>query len=107
MLPSRHARGLIGAIGFTWLSCASQPPARAPNPCVGADRDVLADPVGYTPARALEPWAGKDISTRADTEAFVAGFQSRGIPLGRVIVDSPWGTNYTTFVPNPTRYIRT
>jgi alpha-glucosidase (family GH31 glycosyl hydrolase) len=50
------------------------------------------------------PWISKDISTRDDTRAFVAGFRERDIPVGVVVLDSPWETNYNTFVPNPTRY---
>lgn len=58
----------------------------------------------YTPRWAFEPWISKDISDAADTYAFVDGFQSRDIPVGTVVLDSPWETNYNTFVPNPNRY---
>ncbi len=58
----------------------------------------------HTPRWAFEPWISKDISDRNDTYAFVDGFRQRGIPVGVVILDSPWETNYNTFVPNPSRY---
>jgi alpha-glucosidase (family GH31 glycosyl hydrolase) len=58
----------------------------------------------YTPRWAFEPWISKDISTGPDTYDFVDGFRARDIPVGVVVLDSPWATNYNTFIPNPTRY---
>jgi alpha-D-xyloside xylohydrolase len=58
----------------------------------------------HTPRWAFEPWISKDISDTDDTYAFVAGFQSRNIPVGVVVLDSPWETNYNDFTPNPVRY---
>lgn len=66
--------------------------------------DEADDPPIHTPRWAFRPWISKDISTGADTRAFVAGFQERDIPIGVVVLDSPWETNYNTFVPNPDRY---
>jgi alpha-glucosidase (family GH31 glycosyl hydrolase) len=69
----------------------------------------VADPAAsprHTPRWAFEPWISKDISTGPDTYDFVGGFQSRDIPVGVVVLDSPWETNYTTFVPNEARYPR-
>lgn len=63
-----------------------------------------AAPPIHTPRWAFEPWISKDISDRADTEAFVAGFKARDIPVGVVVLDSPWETHYNTFIPNPNRY---
>ncbi|MFN3199133.1 MAG: TIM-barrel domain-containing protein [Bradymonadia bacterium] len=65
--------------------------------------DVEAPPI-YTPRWAFSPWISKDISDRDDTFAFVAGFRERDIPVGVVVLDSPWETHYNTFVPNPSRY---
>jgi len=66
--------------------------------------DAVAPPPIHTPRWAFRPWISKDISDDADTRAFVDGFQSRGIPVGAVVLDSPWETHYNTFVPNPDRY---
>jgi alpha-glucosidase (family GH31 glycosyl hydrolase) len=66
--------------------------------------DDSAPPPNHTPRWAFEPWISKDISSTDDTYAFVEGFESRGIPFGVVVLDSPWETNYNTFVPSPTRY---
>ena len=84
------------------------PPAQVADPCVRTDLDpesaTLAPGPGHTPRWAFEPWISKDISDRADTYAYVDGFRERGIPVGTVVLDSPWETQYNTFVPNPSRY---
>jgi alpha-D-xyloside xylohydrolase len=61
-------------------------------------------PALATPRWAFEPWISKDISTGDDTRAFVQGFIDRKIPIGVVVLDSPWETNYQTFKANPSRY---
>jgi alpha-glucosidase (family GH31 glycosyl hydrolase) len=43
-------------------------------------------------------------NTRASTEAVVGGYLSRQIPVGAVIVDSPWETGYNTLVWDTSRY---
>ena len=73
--------------------------------CTFTDRaDPIADPARYTPRWAFEPWISKDISDREDTESFIAGFLEREIPVGALVLDSPWETNYNTLIPNPERY---
>lgn len=85
---------------------ATTPPGA--DSCVRTDLDapeatrVLGQ--AHTPRWAFEPWISKDISDRADTYAYVDGFRERGIPVGAVVLDSPWETHYNTFVPNPSRY---
>ncbi len=78
-------------------------PSAAADLCALSEAPLTSVPP-RTPRWAFEPWISKDISTRDDTYAFVSGFQSRGIPVGTVVLDSPWETNYNTFVPSPTRY---
>jgi len=75
-----------------------------PDGCVRTDLDALPAIVPHTARWAFEPWISKDISDRADTYAYVDGFRERGIPVGAVVLDSPWETQYNTFIPNPTRY---
>ncbi len=78
-------------------------PAKTLSIDVGTDTDPTTLP-RYTPRWAFEPWISKDISNGPDTYAFVDGFRDRDIPVGVVVIDSPWETNYNTFVPNPNRY---
>ena len=76
------------------------------NACTwtGGSAEEIADPPRHTPRWAFEPWISKDISDRDDTYSFVQGFLDRDIPVGAVVIDSPWETHYNTFVPNPGRY---
>jgi alpha-glucosidase (family GH31 glycosyl hydrolase) len=58
-----------------------------------------------TPRWAFEPWAWEDnTNTRQSTESLVAGYVSRQIPVGAVIIDSPWETTYNTLAWDATRY---
>lgn len=77
-------------------SCSYEGGAEAP----------IADPPRYTPRWAFEPWISKDISNTDDTYAFVNGFRDRDIPVGVVVLDSPWETSYNTFVPSDEQYPR-
>lgn len=88
-------------------SDGGRPPIDAPPPVCEVEIEAeppLPDPALHTPRWAFEPWISKDISDREDTLEFVAGFRERGIPVGAIVLDSPWDTHYTTFRPNPTRY---
>ncbi len=70
---------------------------------VEAEEPIEPPPI-HTPRWAFEPWISKDISDGPDTYAFVQGFKDRDIPVGVVVIDSPWETHYNTFVPNEERY---
>jgi alpha-glucosidase (family GH31 glycosyl hydrolase) len=70
----------------------------------GAAEPPLANPPRYTPRWAFEPWISKDISNTMDTYDFVRGFRERDIPVGVVVIDSPWETQYNTFVPSSLQY---
>ena len=66
--------------------------------------DAVPEAELYTPRWAFLPWISKDISDRDDSYEFVNGFLERDIPLGVLVLDSPWETSYNTFIPNPERY---
>lgn len=78
----------------------------AADPCAPPETagDRAAPLPRHTPRWTFEPWISKDISDTDDTYAFVDGFATRDIPVGVVVLDSPWETQYNTFVPNPVRY---
>lgn len=115
MWPARHA-SLVFALALTACSSGRETnPSDAGTPDAGSDASSPCASYGGTPGAvdapsirtprwAFEPWISKDISTGADTYDFVAGFETRDIPVGAVVIDSPWETNYNTFVPNPSRY---
>ena len=75
-----------------------------PDACPTASAAPLTTPKIYTPRWAFEPWISKDISTGKDSYDFVNGFISRDIPVGALVIDSPWETHYNTFIPNDKRY---
>jgi alpha-glucosidase (family GH31 glycosyl hydrolase) len=66
--------------------------------------DEVTPPPLDTPRWAFRPWISKDISNGDDTRAFVDGFRTRDIPVGVVVLDSPWATHYNTFIVNDARY---
>jgi alpha-glucosidase (family GH31 glycosyl hydrolase) len=79
--------------------------ANETEPCIDiAKEEALPPPGTAIPRWVFEPWISKDLSDRADTYAFVDGFRERGIPVGAVVLDSPWENYYNTFTPNPSRY---
>jgi alpha-glucosidase (family GH31 glycosyl hydrolase) len=74
-----------------------------------AGSDASAPPPGttppITPRWAFEPWAWEDnTNTRQSTESLISGYISRQIPVGAVIIDSPWETTYNTLAWDTTRY---
>src|SRR5215218_4577498 len=90
-------------LGLGLFAACSDPAPTPPPPdesaCpvkAGAPEEIPVPPI-HTPRWAFEPWISKDISTGADTRDFVKGFQDRDIPVGAVVLDSPWETNYNTF----------
>ncbi len=105
MRACRSGAVSLGLLSLALAGCGSSDntPATPPDPCHLPVVDIPV-PAIHTPRWAFEPWISKDISDTDDTYAFVDGFQSRNIPVGVVVLDSPWETNYNTFVPNPTRY---
>lgn len=91
---------LGGALG----GCDGTSDCEADDSCDGGPITEPDAPATYSPPWTFEPWISKDISDGPDTYAFVDGFQERDIPVGAVVIDSPWGTNYTTFIVNEERY---
>lgn len=105
----------LASLALAFASCSSDP-TTPPTPDAGppdagptcpyeaGPPEVIDAPAIHTPRWAFEPWISKDISSAADTYDFVKGFRDRDIPVGAVVLDSPWETNYNTFIPNPSRY---
>ncbi len=102
-MRQRSLSHLALAIVVLAAACAKDS-SKPGDPCVRTDTEQLTAPPIHTPRWAFEPWISKDISSRDDTYAFVQGFRDRDIPVGTVVLDSPWETHYNTFVPSPTRY---
>lgn len=54
-------------------------------------------PVPPWPEWAFYHWVWEDESTEESAIALVDGYLSRDIPVGAIIIDSPWETGYNTF----------
>lgn len=110
LAPMRRHAALLASLSL--LACGSPPldadagvDASAPRCTADVQPEPeLPEPERYTPRWAFEPWISKDISDRDDSYAFIAGFRDRDIPVGVLVIDSPWDVQYTTFTPNPSRY---
>jgi Glycosyl hydrolases family 31 TIM-barrel domain/Glycosyl hydrolase family 31 C-terminal domain len=58
-----------------------------------------------SPKWVFEPWVWEDATNTDDsTLALINGYLIRDIPVGAVIIDSPWETDYNTFVFDNGRY---
>jgi len=49
------------------------------------------------PDWTFEHWVWEDESTQESATALVDGYLERDIPVGAIIIDSPWATGYNTF----------
>ena len=56
------------------------------------------------PDWAFTHWVWEDESTQASATALVDGYLARDIPVGAIIIDSPWATGYSTFEWDPARF---
>lgn len=95
-------------LGLSSLLLACVAPEAGPlpdGPCALREPEVPTPPL-HTPRWAFLPWISKDISDTQDTYDFVDGFRSRDIPVGAVVLDSPWETSYNSFQPSESRYPR-
>lgn len=104
LLPFGLAAGVVVVACSSSSSSSGTQPGADAGACPRSDHDTLTAPPLHTPRWAFEPWISKDISDHDDSYAYVDGFISRDIPVGVLVLDSPWETYYNTFVPNPTRY---
>lgn len=76
----------------------------------GSESDYVVPPANLSPPPfpewCLRHWVWEDESTQESAMALVEGYLDRGIPVGAVIIDSPWETGYNTFEFDPVRYPR-
>jgi alpha-glucosidase (family GH31 glycosyl hydrolase) len=85
-----------------------------PSPPIGMKDEPAPPPVRppLTPRWVYAPWVWEDEeNTQGSTIQLVDDYRARDIPVGVVIVDSPWQTNYNTFdfgpnYPDPAGLIR-
>ena len=56
------------------------------------------------PEWVLRHWVWEDESTQESAVSLVADYLARDIPVGAIIIDSPWETGYNTFAFDPKLY---
>ncbi len=56
------------------------------------------------PSWTMDHWVWEDESTQESALALVDGYLERDIPVGAVIIDSPWETGYNTFAWDTERF---
>ncbi|MBZ0271226.1 hypothetical protein K8I61_04270 [bacterium] len=80
-----------------------------------ADDDDADDDDGFVvPPFVVEPppfpewvyrhWVWEDESTQTSAQDLVQGYIDNDIPVGAIIIDSPWETGYNTFIFDDTMY---
>jgi alpha-glucosidase (family GH31 glycosyl hydrolase) len=80
-------------------------PAGVADSGVPEDAPAPENAPPITPRWAFEHWAWEDnTNTRASTETLIQAYLDRGIPVGAVIVDSPWETHYNDLIWDTARY---
>jgi alpha-glucosidase (family GH31 glycosyl hydrolase) len=76
-----------------------------PASALVTDPDPFPGNPPITPLWAFEPWVWEDgTNTQDSTIKLVKGYESHNIPVGAVIIDSPWQTYYNTFEWDQARY---
>jgi alpha-glucosidase (family GH31 glycosyl hydrolase) len=99
---------LILMLSLTLLGCLP-PVAQRATPSVDGPTEPRPP---LTPRWAYQPWVWEDeTNTERAVRELVEGYQTQAIPVGAVIIDSPWQTNYNTFqfgpnYPDPAALIR-
>ncbi|NLH48035.1 MAG: hypothetical protein GX444_05450 [Myxococcales bacterium] len=73
------------------------------------DNDSVVVPPANHPAPewpewVLRPWVWEDESTQESALNYVQDYLANDIPVGAIIVDSPWETGYNTFDFEPTAF---
>jgi alpha-glucosidase (family GH31 glycosyl hydrolase) len=80
------------------------------SPAATVDAESGA-PVVPWPEWAFHHWVWEDESTQQSALDLIADYKSHGIPVGAIIIDSPWETGYNTFdwdtnrFPNPKQMV--
>ena len=88
--------GLLLCVG-----CPTDEPADDDDDTTADDDDDTAadddDAVPPWPEGAMHHWVWEDESTQESATALVDDYLARDIPVGAIIIDSPWETGYNTF----------
>jgi len=85
-------------------STTSGAPDGGPDAGPDSGTDAGTDPVAPWPEWAFHHWVWENESTQESAIALVDDYLARDIPVGAIIIDSPWETSYNSFVFEPSQY---
>lgn len=68
------------------------------------DDDASVEPRAPWPEWAFHHWVWENESTQESAIALVDDYLAHDIPVGAIIIDSPWETSYNSFVFEPSQY---
>jgi len=89
---------------FTIIACSNRSPA-TPSTDLQEAEGLFTGHSPICPRWAFEPWVWEDNkNTREAALNLVKGYRDRGIPVGTIIIDSPWETAYNSFAWDKERY---
>jgi alpha-glucosidase (family GH31 glycosyl hydrolase) len=75
--------------------------------CLGAGPARDASNPAIAPPWSLEPWVWEDdVNTQQAVGDLINGYRKHDLPIGAVLIDSPWSTAYNNFVFDESRYPR-
>lgn len=83
---------------FSLMACTEGPKGG------GTDSGLSEMPEPPWPSWVMEPWVWEDESTQGSALALVDGYIEQDIPVGAIIIDSPWATGYSTYDWDPELY---
>jgi len=94
----------IFCMAFTVIACSDRL-AATPSTNLQEPKGLFNGPLPICPRWAFEPWVWEDNkNTQRATLKLVKDYLDRGIPVGTVIIDSPWETAYNSFDWDKKRY---
>lgn len=85
----------IATLVLVLAGCTKGTPDSGADSGTGGGVEVIPD--APWPEWILEPWVWEDESTQESATALVDGYIANDIPVGAIIIDSPWATGYSTY----------
>jgi alpha-glucosidase (family GH31 glycosyl hydrolase) len=93
--------GSLLSLAVVALTLALWSPGTVPRATAQPEPPATSRPP-LTPRWVYEPWVWEDEDNDQQAlQTLVDDYRARGIPVGAVIIDSPWQTNYNTFEFSP------
>ncbi|MFN8300835.1 MAG: glycoside hydrolase family 31 protein [Chitinophagales bacterium] len=95
----------IGLFAFTltWTSCKKDKTPDG-NPIDTSGHDTTYIQTTPWPKWVFQHWVWEDEGTSVSARQLVDDYMAHGIPVDAIIIDSPWETEYNTFICDPNSY---